>query len=85
MAVSVRDTTPDAAAVRAAVLGRMTGEQRVELALELSETTRAIAREGIRSRHPEYDERQATLALYRLMLGDDLFRRAWPQAPMLPP
>jgi hypothetical protein len=83
--VSVRDTTPDAAAVRIAVYRRMTDEQRVHLGVELSESARVTALAAIRSRHPDYDEAQARLALFRLLLGDDLFRRAWPSAPLVSP
>ena len=35
---------------------RMTGEQRLSLALDLHEMSCAVAREGIRSRHPDADE-----------------------------
>ena len=83
--VSARDTTPDAAAVRTAIYRRMTPDQRCEIAAEMSAMTRAIALDGIRHRHPEYDEHQARWALFRLLVGDELFRRAWPQAPILAP
>ena len=33
---------------------------------------------GIRNRHPDYAPRQVTLALARLVLGDDLTRQVWP-------
>ncbi|HEY5944991.1 MAG TPA: hypothetical protein VIV40_05840 [Kofleriaceae bacterium] len=83
--MSARDTTPDAAAVRAAVYRRMSDEQRANIGVQMSEDAREIAHEAIRQRHPEYDDRQATLALFRLLLGDDLFRRVWPTAPLLQP
>jgi len=83
--VSARDTTPDAAAVQTAIYRRMTGAQRSLLAAEMSEAARSIALAGIRRRHPEYDNDQARFALFRLLVGDDLFRRAWPNAPVLPP
>jgi hypothetical protein len=35
---------------------RMTGEQRLALALELHELSCNVAREGIRQQHPEADE-----------------------------
>jgi hypothetical protein len=82
--VSARDTTPDALRVRTEIYRRMTVDQRVRLAMEMSSTTRAIALDGIRRRHPEYDEHQARMALFRLLVGDELFRRAWPREPMLP-
>lgn len=83
--VSARDTTPDAAAVRTAIYRRMTTEQRCAIAAEMSAMTRAIALENIRSRHPAYDDHQARMALYRLLVGDDLFRRAWPGELLLAP
>jgi len=83
--VSSRDTTPDAAAVRTAVYRSMSDEQRVSIGAQMSEDARAIALDAIRQRHPDYDERQASFALFRLLLGDELFRRVWPGAPLLQP
>lgn len=79
------DTSPDAAAVRTELYRRMSGEQRVAIAANMSATARAIALDGIRGRHPEYDDAQARWALFRLLVGDVLFRRAWPAAPLLAP
>jgi len=79
------DTTRDAATVRTALYRGMSPERRCELAVEMSAMTRAIALESIRRRHPAYDDGEATLALFRLLLGDELFRRAWPDAPLLAP
>ena len=63
----------------------MSGAQRVEIAARLSEDVRAIAMAGIRARHPEYSDREIWFALQRLLLGDELFGRAWPLAPRLAP
>jgi hypothetical protein len=79
----MRDTTPDAAAVQTAIYRRMTTDQRTRAAAEMSAMARAITLENIRARHPEYDVHQAQMALYRLLVGDDLFRRAWPAEPLL--
>ncbi len=81
----VLDTTRDAAAVQTAIYRRMTSDQRTRAAAEMSEMARTIALESIRSRHPDYDEHQARMALFRLLLGDELFRRAWPTEPLLAP
>jgi hypothetical protein len=81
--VSARDTTDDAAAVRVALYRAMTPDQRCTLAAELSAATRAIALDSIRRRHPSYTEHQTRMALYRLLLGDELFRRAWPDEALL--
>jgi hypothetical protein len=83
--VNARDTTPDALEVRTAILRRMSSGERTQMAVELSEITRAIALEGIRRRHPSYSDDEARMALFRLLVGDALFRRAWPDAPLLAP
>lgn len=57
----------------------------MELAVRMSEDVRTLAAGGIAARHPEYSTGEVKLALYRLILGDDLFRRAWPRAPLLSP
>jgi hypothetical protein len=80
-----RDTTPDAAAMQRAVLRRMSGDQRVRLAAQMSEDAREISRSGIRARHPEYSAIEVEQALRRLMLGDDLVRRVWPDLPFVDP
>jgi hypothetical protein len=59
--------------------------RRVEIGHQMSLDARAIASDGIRHRHPDYDESMVRWALFRLLLGDELFRRAWPTAPVLAP
>jgi hypothetical protein len=76
------DTSDAADEEQLRVYRRMTPEQRVELAMKLSEDVRAIAREGIRARHPDYSARDIELALLRLLYGDDLIRRAFPSEPL---
>ena len=79
------DTDPEAYQVQLAIYRKMSGGQRVALALELSGNVRAIARDGIRARHPDYSVTEVGDALNRLLLGDDLFRAAWPDRRLLPP
>lgn len=79
------DTSPAAREAQIRWLRQRTPEERVEIAVKMSEDARAIARAGIAARHPEYTDQELTHALHRLLLGDDLFRRAWPRAPLLPP
>lgn len=83
--MSLSDTTDDAAAVRIELYRKMSPADRCSLAASMSVAARAIALSGIRSRHPDYDETQARWALFRLLVGDTLFRRAWPTAPVLAP
>lgn len=79
------DTSTAAHAAQIARYRRMSGSQRVELAVQMSEDAREIARAGIQARHPTYTAADVECALRRLILGDDLFRRAWPSAPLLAP
>jgi hypothetical protein len=77
------DTSTEAHAIQLQLLRSRTGEERLRMALQLSEDVLAFSRAGIRSRHPDYSEDQVTWALWRLTLGDDLFCRAWPALPLL--
>lgn len=80
-----RDTSPAAHEVQVSWNRRLGPAGRVALAFEMSEAVREIARAGIRSRHPTYTAEEVRFALIRLLYGDDLFRRAWPRAPLLAP
>ena len=73
-----RDTLPAAHDAQLAVYRRLSGEERVLLALQMSEDAREITRAGIKARHPEYDDEQTWHALVRLLLGDALYCSAWP-------
>jgi hypothetical protein len=78
------DTTPDAHDVQFEAWRRMTGSERVALAIEMSDEARRIAEDGIRDRHPDYSAEEVRWALLRLLLGDDLFSAAYASAPLLP-
>ena len=79
------DTTPEAYRVQLEVLRRMTPEQCLEQAMRLSETVIRLCESGIRAHHPEYGDREIFLARARAVLGDPLFREAYPDAPRLDP
>jgi hypothetical protein len=79
------DTSGAAEEVQVAIYRRMAPAARVELAVTMSEEAREVSRAGIAARHPEYSSLQVEQALRRLLLGDELFRRAWPAAPLLSP
>ncbi len=79
------DTTAEAAAVQFAVWRRLGGPGRLELAMRMSDEARDLTRAGIAARHPDYTPDDVEHALRRMLLGDDLFRAAWPKAPVLEP
>lgn len=61
----------------------MTPADRLLLAFEMCDLVTQIAEEGVRSRHRDYDDGQVRLAVIRQRLGDDLFTKAFPAAPLL--
>lgn len=63
------DTCPEAATVQQDIFRRMTTEERLHLALEMSESLRNIALAGLRSRRPELDTDGLTRELMHIMYG----------------
>ena len=61
------DTSPEAAAIQDEIFRRMTPEQRVRLAIEMSESMRNVALAGLRSRRPDLDEAELSRELLRVM------------------
>jgi len=74
------DTSSDAEKVQIEIFRRMKPQKRLRTAALLSETCRTLLAEGIRKRHPNYDEEQVRLAVIRCLLPEDLFLRAYPSA-----
>ena len=74
------DTSKAAATLQIEVLRRMGPEGRLQAAIDLCSTSRVLLLEGVHKRHPEYNARQAELAVIRLTLPTDLFLAAYPEA-----
>ena len=74
------DTTIDAAARQIHILRKMDTEQRAKMTFELSDSIRTTAEDGIRQRHPDYDDRQVNLARIKLILGTKLFSQISPDS-----
>jgi hypothetical protein len=79
------DTTPEATQAQILALRRMGGARRLLSALELSDDARRITEAGIRARHAEYSEAQVRSALHCLLLGEALYRQAYPDGEVLKP
>ena len=63
----------------------MSDADRVRIGHQMSLDARAITLAAIRHRHPEYDDATARWALFRMLVGDELFQKAWPHAPLIAP
>ncbi|HET8930927.1 MAG TPA: hypothetical protein VFN21_09745 [Acidimicrobiales bacterium] len=77
------DTTDEAARVQAEVFARMNPEDRLLRAFYMSDLMVRIAEEGVRSRHPDYEDPDVRVAVIRQRLGDELFTAAFPESPLL--
>jgi hypothetical protein len=61
------DTTRAAHELQLELYRKAGPERRVQIAAELSDTVRELAREGIRRRHPEFDEHRVSQELLRIL------------------
>jgi hypothetical protein len=61
----LRDTTPTAEAVQTSIHRRLTGAERLGLALEMSLTARALSLTRLRREHPDWTDDQLTRELLR--------------------
>jgi hypothetical protein len=74
------DTTRQAEEAQLEIFRRMGPEKRLQAGIALSQLCRKLVAEGVRRRHPEYDEREIKLAAIQLTLPEDLFLAAYPEA-----
>ncbi len=74
------DTTSQAENVQVEVFRRMKPEMRLQVAIDLAQTSRKLVEEGVYRRHPDYGEDQIRLAAISLILEEDLFLSAYPEA-----
>jgi hypothetical protein len=62
------DTSPAAQAIQVEIHRRMTGEERLLLALEMSDFARELAAQRIRDDHPDWSPRLIIRELIRISL-----------------
>lgn len=78
------DTTAEAARIHFEALRRLGIEQRASMTFELSDSLQRVTETGVRYRHPEYEDELVRLAVVRLWLGSELFRRVHPEVEIDP-
>ena len=64
--MTIRDTSRDAEEVQLGIFRKMTGEQRLKLALEMSDFARNLSLSRIRAEHPEWSDWEVKRELLRL-------------------
>lgn len=72
------DTSLAAIRVQHAICRRMRPEERLRRAFQMTDQARAASTAGVFRSHPEYTPRQAQLLVIRLVLGPELYARAFP-------
>jgi hypothetical protein len=68
-----RDTTEEAWGVQIRGLRRLGVAGRAAMALELSDNVRQIVRDGVRYRHPDWDETRVRQEVFRIVYGERLY------------
>lgn len=69
----LNDTTPEALAVQIKGLRGLDMAGRAAMTFELSANVRQIVRDGVRHRHPDWDEACIRRETFRLVYGDQLY------------
>ncbi len=72
------DTTAEAARVQYKRLREMGTAERAAMTFELNDFMHSMTEQGVRNRHPDYDEESVRRALIRLTAGEEVFRRVFP-------
>ncbi len=78
------DTPPEVWRVYFQRLREMTPQERLAQAFRLTERARRLTEAGVRSRHPDYDNATVRLAVIRITVGDELFRKFFPGVDVKP-
>jgi hypothetical protein len=78
------DTSLDAYRFQIGVLRRLGPAGRADLMQQLCRGVRHTLASGIRTRHPDYDERQVKLAMVLLTSGREVFQKIFPEVQIRP-
>ena len=79
------DTTPEAERYYTKFLRSLTGEEKVRMAVEMTETANQVCKQGIAHRHPNYTEEEIHYAFLRIIWGHELYAQVYPSGPFLTP
>jgi hypothetical protein len=79
------DTSADARDMQREIYSRLGGAERVAILFRLNALVRDTSMAGIRRRHPSYADAEVRAAFRRLVLGDELMRKAFPNQELVDP
>ena len=72
-----RDTNIRTAKIQYSVFKAKSIAERFEITFELSDNLQTISKEGIKSRHPDYAEKQVIKAYLKLILKDSMLNKIY--------
>jgi len=78
------DTDPAIFDIQLNIWRNMEPSQKFDQVANLCDDSRALVVAGIHNRHPEYTSDQVKHASFRIFLGEDLYRKVWPNRTLLP-
>ena len=84
VSIAPADTSRAAAQVHATVLRRLGSSRRMEMIADLSDSMRTLVEAGVRLRHPGYSEEDVRWSVARILIGEQLFRRTFPDRDVTP-
>ncbi len=79
------DTSEDVWKRQMQAVAERSVEERLDEWQQLNQAVARMEADGIRRRHPDYDDRQVLLAAARIRYGDALVRAAWPRDALVDP
>jgi len=79
------DTHSKVEKVRLRIFRKMEPEKKLELSFMLCELVKAFLKEGVKNRHPEYSDDEIELAVQKILLGEELFKKVYPSAKNISP
>ncbi|HON91313.1 MAG TPA: hypothetical protein PK373_05605 [Sedimentisphaerales bacterium] len=71
------DTSPEALAVQFRILRKLGPAGRAAMMFDLCDNLRLLVAAGVRHHNPQWDDRTVEREVTHLMIGDDLFRKAY--------
>ena len=81
----MKDTLPEMERIQIELLRKIPPDRKGKIILEFIEFQRKLLIEGIKARHPEYSEEEIFYAFKRVILGDKLYEKVYPEAKNVKP
>lgn len=72
-----KDTCPEIEKKQIEILKKLSPERKIQIVFELIEVELNLIKEGISKRHPEYGKEEINLALIKVLIGENIFKKIY--------